>query len=116
MSEQARPLVVDASAVLDFLLQLISAPHIGRLITQPLVRLHAPDTLDREVVSVLRRQERAGDLKPADADDVLRDFASLSVELPPSRPYLDGCGGYARSSMSGTLTTLRWPRRWKQRC
>lgn len=88
MNEPARPLVVDASAALDFLLQLRSAREIGELLTAPVVRLHAPETIDREVLSALRRQELAGDLTAARAEEVIQDFVAIPLDLHAARPYL----------------------------
>lgn len=88
MNESVRPLVVDASAVLDFLLQLRQARHIGELITNPSVSLHVPETVDREVLSALRRRELAGDLMPREAEEVIQDFTALPLELHPARPYV----------------------------
>lgn len=88
MTERGRPLVIDASAMLDFLLQLRRARHIAALMVSPFARMHAPETIDREVINVLRRRERAGDLDSDKADAVIEDFLSLPVEIHPPRQHL----------------------------
>ena len=81
----ARPLVVDASVILDLLLRLRDADRIAALVGQPDIRLHAPDTLDREVLNVLRRRVFGGLLDAEIATALVEDFVALPIELYPSR-------------------------------
>ncbi|MEW5851701.1 MAG: type II toxin-antitoxin system VapC family toxin [Myxococcota bacterium] len=72
-------IVVDASAVVEFILGTFRAPAVGRRIMAPLETLHAPHLLDLEVASVLRRHVAAGTLDPARALLGFRNLADLGV-------------------------------------
>jgi predicted nucleic acid-binding protein len=72
-------IVVDASALLEFLLQT----PLGRRVEARLFvggqDLHAPHLVDVEVTQALRRLVRAGEITPARAADVLVDLADLDL-------------------------------------
>lgn len=87
MSGRGRPLVVDASALLDLLLQLRRAAHIGEILSSRFTQAHVPDTVDREVINVLRKQERAGSLSREDADSLFQEFVMLPFEIHQARPF-----------------------------
>ena len=70
-------LVVDASAILEILLQTPKARTLSRRVLKSGLGLHAPHLLDLEVLQVLRRLEREGRLAPDRAQvsaDLLADF------------------------------------------
>jgi predicted nucleic acid-binding protein len=87
VSPRGRPLVVDASAVLDLMLQLRRAHRIGELISSPFAQSHVPDTIDREVINVLRKHERSGALTTAEAEGVFRDFVAMPFEIHDARTF-----------------------------
>ena len=73
-------IVVDASAVLEVLLQTAAgAPMTPRLLSQG-VSLHAPHLLDLEVAQVLRRFVRQGEVQPERARQALADLGALPLE------------------------------------
>jgi predicted nucleic acid-binding protein len=73
-------IVLDASAVIEILLQTeVGAPISGRLLTLG-SSLHAPHLLDVEVAQVLRRLVRDGQLTAERASEALLDLRDLPVE------------------------------------
>ncbi len=72
-------IVVDASAVLEVLLQTdLGRALEGRLFGGEV--LNAPHLLDLEVAQVLRRHVLRGALSPTRAEAALRDFTDLRIE------------------------------------
>ncbi len=70
-------IVVDASAVLEVLLQTPAAARVSRRIFGPGETLHAPHLLDVEVAQALRRYARSGVIssdRGAQALEYLADF------------------------------------------
>jgi predicted nucleic acid-binding protein len=75
-------IVVDASAVLEVLLQTERARAVeGELFGG--ATLHAPHLLDLEVAQVLRRYERGGELSAARGRAALGVFLDLRIERYP---------------------------------
>lgn len=81
-------IVLDASAVLDLLLQTERAEAIAALALAPDQRLHAPHLLDIEVTQVLRRFVQHKSLSPDRARTALKDYADLSIERHVQTPLL----------------------------
>jgi predicted nucleic acid-binding protein len=54
-------IVVDASAVLEILLNTSAAPRVAGYFFAPAETLHVPHLLDLEVAQVLRRYEASGE-------------------------------------------------------
>lgn len=81
-------IVVDASAVLDGLLDARSNTDLAAVLSGGAEPLAAPDLLDLEVVSVLRRWERRRELDPARAEQALQDLGALPVLRYPARTVL----------------------------
>ena len=81
-------IVVDASAVLDMLLQAESAEHIATIVLAPTQRLHAPHVLDVEVAQVLRRLVLHKEITAARAQLALQDFSSLVIDRHSHLPML----------------------------
>jgi predicted nucleic acid-binding protein len=73
-------LVVDASAVADWLLDRPAATRIDRLVDAHGDDLHAPHLLDVEVLSSLRAMTLRGVLQEQRAEDALNDFTDLTIE------------------------------------
>ena len=79
-------IVVDASALLEFLLQT----PLGRQVEARLFRdgdeLHAPHLVDVEVAQALRRLVRAGEVAPDRAAEAIADLVDLDLHR---HPHLD---------------------------
>lgn len=74
--------VIDASAVVDLLLELpINQPLLRRL--EDVSELHAPHLIDLEVLSVLRRLVRSGTMGLDAAGMARRSLAELPIERYP---------------------------------
>lgn len=80
-------MVVDASAVLEVLLQTDRGRALeGRLFSgEPLA---APHLLDLEVAQVLRRLVGRGEVGAGRAGGALRDFQDLRIDRYPHSPFL----------------------------
>lgn len=72
-------IVVDASAVTEFLLQTPLGQRVEARLFGGNEALHAPHLLDVEVVQALRRLVRTGDLGPGRAEEALDDLAALAI-------------------------------------
>jgi predicted nucleic acid-binding protein len=73
-------LVVDASALTDLLLDRSNAPRIASALAEHHHDLHAPELLDVEVVSALRRSVAGGHATPARAEAAIVDLSQLAIE------------------------------------
>jgi predicted nucleic acid-binding protein len=82
-------IVVDASAVLDGLLDPASHAVIAKWLTGSAEPLAAPDLLDVEVMSVLRRWERLTAITASRAWQALDDLGALPIIRYPARAVLD---------------------------
>lgn len=76
-------LVVDASAVAELLLGRPAAKHVERHIRGHGYELHAPQLLDIEVLSALRRLVASGDATPDRAGEAVTDLLELPIERYP---------------------------------
>lgn len=83
-------IVVDASAVLDGLLDATTHSGIAAILSGAAEPLAAPDLIDLEVVSVLRRWEHRGQISTSRAGQALQDLQSLPVIRFPARAVIDG--------------------------
>lgn len=72
-------IVVDASVIVDFLIDPRMTTRIREELRAQDDDLHAPAHLDLEVASAVRRHVAAGSLSPARADAALADLADLPV-------------------------------------
>jgi predicted nucleic acid-binding protein len=72
-------IVVDASAMLEVLLDLPSGPAIRKRMLEPGETLHAPHLIDLEVCQVLRRYNLAGTVSPSRGRQALEDYADFSI-------------------------------------
>lgn len=82
-------IVVDASAVLELLLQSPDAAQVeARLFDSPNA-LHAPHLLDLEVAQVLRRYERAGQLTAERGGQALADYDGMLIRRYPHTLLLE---------------------------
>ena len=76
-------IVVDASAILEVLLNTPQAERVSTRILDPRESLHAPHLLDLEVVQVLRRYDAAGDLSVDRATLAFEDLAAFPIRRYP---------------------------------
>ena len=73
-------LVVDASAVAELLLGRPAAAGVEQRFADHDYELHAPQLLDIEVLSALRRVVAAGEATPIRAGDAVADLLDLPIE------------------------------------
>lgn len=76
-------IVVDASVLVDLLLQVDDTPTLTDRLLDPARVLAAPELVDIEVAQALRRYERVGELPPARGRAALVDLADLPLERYP---------------------------------
>lgn len=81
-------LVVDASAVLEVLLNTPAAARVAARLFVPGETLHAPHLLDLEVAQVLRRYALAGELDSRRGREALDDLADLPLTRYPHGLFL----------------------------
>jgi predicted nucleic acid-binding protein len=72
-------IVVDASAMVEWLLQLPRADAVERELLDPEGGLHAPHLLDVEVAQVMRRLAASRTIAAARGREALDDLASLDL-------------------------------------
>ncbi len=76
-------IVVDASVVLEVLLQTPAASRVSRRIFASGETLHAPHLLDVEIAQVLRRYARSGVISSDRGAEALMDLADLPLSRYP---------------------------------
>jgi predicted nucleic acid-binding protein len=81
-------IVIDASTVLELLLQGSASQAIGDRLFRRGESLHAPHLLDLEVAQVIRRYWLAGELAPARGQEVIEDLSDLAIQRYAHRPLL----------------------------
>lgn len=80
--------VVDASAVLEVLLQTRAANSISRRLLSAREILCAPHLLDVEVAQVLRRYSAIGELTAERGFEAFEDLADFPLTRYPHQPFL----------------------------
>jgi predicted nucleic acid-binding protein len=80
------PAVVDASALVELLLQGERAPAVAQAVRG--TEMTAPDVVDPEVLSVLRRMERTGEVRPERARQAVADLLDSPVRRYATLPLL----------------------------
>jgi len=81
-------IVVDASAVLECLLQTPLGGRVEARVFAPRETLHAPHLLDLEIAQVLRRFTAAGTITARRGEEALEDLADLTIHRYPHAPLL----------------------------
>ena len=76
-------IVVDASALLEFLLQTSIGIRVEARLLRDHDELHAPHLVDVEVVQGLRRLVRMGEVSSGRADEAIVDLADLDLHRHP---------------------------------
>ena len=79
-------IVVDASALLEFLLQTALGTRVEARLFRDGDEFHSPHLVDVEVMQGLRRLVRAGHVSPERAAEALADLADLDLHR---HPHLD---------------------------
>jgi predicted nucleic acid-binding protein len=79
-------IVVDASALLEFLLQTALGTRVEARLFRDDDEFHSPHLADVEVTQGLRRLVRAGEISPNRAADAIADLADLDLHR---HPHLD---------------------------
>jgi predicted nucleic acid-binding protein len=81
-------IVVDASALIECLLQTQTGLRVEGRLFGPRETLHAPHLLDLEVAQVLRRLAAAGTITPGRGEEALQDLGDLTVHRYPHSPLM----------------------------
>jgi predicted nucleic acid-binding protein len=76
-------IVVDASALLEFLLQTALGTRVEARLFRDQDEFHSPHLADVEVIGGLRRLVRAGEVSPDRAADAIADLADLDLHRHP---------------------------------
>jgi predicted nucleic acid-binding protein len=82
-------IVVDASALLEFLLQTALGKRVEARLLRDDDEIHAPHLVDVEVVQGLRRLVRAGEVSSARADEAIADLADFDLHRHAHVDLLD---------------------------
>jgi predicted nucleic acid-binding protein len=82
-------IVLDASALVELLLNTAAGRTIATRIADPALSVHVPHLADLEVTQALRRYAREGDLEAGDAAIALDDLRALDLERHAHEPLLD---------------------------
>jgi predicted nucleic acid-binding protein len=76
-------IVLDASALLEFLLQTPLGARVEARLFRGEDEFHSPHLVDVEVTQALRRLVRTGELSPARASEAIDDLADLDLHRHP---------------------------------
>lgn len=76
-------IVVDASAVLELLLQTSLGARVEARLFRDDDELHAPHLVDVEIVQALRRLVRTGEVSARRADEAMTDLIDLDLHRHP---------------------------------
>jgi len=82
-------IVVDASVLVEILLNRPSGERLADRLLGPLEALHAPHLIDLEIAQTLRRYEATGEMSPRRARQALLTFIQMPLERHPHWPFLD---------------------------
>jgi predicted nucleic acid-binding protein len=82
-------IVLDASVLLELALGTPRGQRIAGMIQDPTIGLHAPHLVDIEVMQVLRRLERSGEINNATAKQAIRGVLELDIERHAHVDLLD---------------------------
>jgi len=82
-------IVLDASALVELILNTPAGHLVAERIADPIESLHVPHLADVEVVQALRRYVREGQLDTKAAAQALHDFRELDLQRHAHEPLLD---------------------------
>ena len=81
-------IVIDASALLEVLLNTLASGRVTERLFSQNETLHAPHLLDLEVAQVLRRYTLSGEMDAERSEQVLDDLADLPLNRYPHDVFL----------------------------
>jgi predicted nucleic acid-binding protein len=82
-------IVLDASALLELILDTPAGRLVAGRIADPTEGLHVPHLADIEVVQALRRYVREGEIDTAAAEVALEDLRALDLQRHAHEPLLE---------------------------
>jgi predicted nucleic acid-binding protein len=82
-------IVLDASALVELILATPTGKSVAARIADPEEGLHTPHLADVEVVQVLRRYVREGDINAETATAALDDLRDLDMQRHAHEPFLE---------------------------
>jgi predicted nucleic acid-binding protein len=82
-------IVLDASALVELLLDTPRGQAVATRIADPAVGLHVPHLADVEVIQALRRYATDGELNAVEAAAALEDLRALDLQRHAHEPLLD---------------------------
>jgi predicted nucleic acid-binding protein len=81
-------IVVDASVLIDVLLDASGVAKVPERLFDPRETLHAPHLLDVEVAQVMRRYARVGEIDAGRGMQALEDLDDFPIARYPQHPFL----------------------------
>ena len=84
-------IVLDASAVVELLLDTPAGRRVSILLEDPALAIHAPHLVDVETVSVLRRFARDGVINQEQAATALENLLALDLQRHSHEGLLERC-------------------------
>ena len=82
-------IVLDASALLELLLDTPAGRTIATRIADPALGLHVPHLVDIEITQALRRYTQHGEIAAAEAEQALMDLRALDLQRHAHEPLLE---------------------------
>ena len=82
-------IVVDASALVEILLNRPSGKRLAYRLRDPDEAVHVPHLIDLEIAQTLRRYQATGEMSPLRAGQALLAFVQMPLERHPHWPFLD---------------------------
>ena len=82
-------IVLDASALVELLLNTATGRTIAARIADPALGVHVPHLADIEVAQALRRYAKDGELDAAEAAAALEDLRALDLQRHSHEPLLE---------------------------
>ena len=86
-------IVLDASAIVELLLDTATGRRVAILIEDPALAIHAPHLVDVEVSSAMRRLARERSIEADEAEAALDDLRALDLQRHSHEPLLDRAWG-----------------------
>jgi predicted nucleic acid-binding protein len=84
-------IVLDASALVELLLDTVAGRRVAGLIDDPALAVHVPHLVDVETISVLRRFAREGVIEEAEAASAIDDLLALDLQRHSHEALLERC-------------------------